>query len=1272
MAPTRRRTSDASAKGDEPEVERSPKAHRLSNGSRASTSSSPDGSTTDSPNGSMNGSPAAAMDEEQEVDEEEQASGSKGKGKRRFIPDDNAANEEEEEEEEELQEKEKAEDFAEKARQMAELSREQEEEDRRGRLDDGEGEGEGEKDATDKENEAPRTKTKKGRKEKKEKDDKGKGSKKRSEAGVVLKINVSNFMCHRKLTVPLCKQVNFINGRNGSGKSAILAALQICLGAKAHLTHRAKKMTDFIRHGWKGDAILEVTLLNTEHGFKFEEYGESITIRRTIKQPSGGGFALVGADGEIKSKEKSELTKLLDTLNIQVDNPCAVLDQENSKKFLQGSESDKYAFFMKATDLERIHADSEETGRSISIMKTGHHDAVSMLPKYQEIVRQLKLELKEYENLRELKEKINRLQEQTVWAHVSVSEEVVAEHEEAIKQSNVQVERGQEKIVQLEKEIEDTIASKEEVKARYDAGVEETQRLKKVVVEAGKQLIDAQAPLVELRGQRDTLQGEKNEKTTAKKLAARKVKAAREAAKRSASDQREKALLDQLQKTEDSLSVVARMMEQRGGEERMFQLAQAMHKAQEAAHIAKQNLDTSSHELMALKQDLRSLETEKFDPLRAIAPFMPGLVRKISQEARQFSSPPVGPIGASIQLKEECQEFRACIEGHLSRNLNNFVVSSQQDKTRLMAVMKSYRGSYRGNGQNFPLPTIIVQTPQARYRPPQNPPGYLQIMQAINVNNDQAFNSLVDQCSIEKNCLFASKEEAEKACLKGRSGSYERMPHGMFEAYYPSLGGKSCSKFNVSDRNVQTRMNIVDTRRHNVLGVDEGTQKQEIRAQIQQTNTVVEQVRAIADAEARTARAAETALRTEEEERSRLDNQSKNFAIEKTKLSSQLMALQAKKNDSSDPTEELERDLEVATEELEGVTSELATMDGQLREIAAQVEPFKLAKEAAKKAHKEASDAGSKVQEEYEDSDQATTRIRHKINRVQGWVAKITSEVQTLSLDKQKKQEELDTTLEKASLYMTNMREKDGLQWDGVRVESRGLTVEQLERKIQVSRKRYEKEREQRCKRSKSKEEVESQLLQAYNLFKEKEKLADTLEANMKMLAHERSQRTRRWTQMRDFVARQTSRLFDAYLQEKGASGEVAFNNEDQTLGLTYQKDSNDNASQCSDVKLLSGGERSFATLALLLALGQSHECPFRVMDEFDVFMDAMSRNIAIKQVIEFAMRDSSRQFILITPQDLSSVTASDTCKIIKMRPPRKGDHNQTTLEETLGRGGAS
>jgi hypothetical protein len=38
------------------------------------------------------------------------------------------------------------------------------------------------------------------------------------EAGIVLKIYVENFMCHRKLTVDLCRNVNFIYGQNGSGK----------------------------------------------------------------------------------------------------------------------------------------------------------------------------------------------------------------------------------------------------------------------------------------------------------------------------------------------------------------------------------------------------------------------------------------------------------------------------------------------------------------------------------------------------------------------------------------------------------------------------------------------------------------------------------------------------------------------------------------------------------------------------------------------------------------------------------------------------------------------------------------------------------------------------------------------------------------------------------------------------------------------------------------------------------------------------------------------
>ncbi|CAN0339833.1 unnamed protein product, partial [Ectocarpus sp. 13 AM-2016] len=85
------------------------------------------------------------------------------------------------------------------------------------------------------------------------------------------------------------------------------------------------------------------------------------------------------------------------------------------------------------------------------------------------------------------------------------------------------------------------------------------------------------------------------------------------------------------------------------------------------------------------------------------------------------------------------------------------------------------------------------------------------------------------------------------------------------------------------------------------------------------------------------------------------------------------------------------------------------------------------------------------------------------------------------------------------------------------------------------------------------------------------------------------------------------------------------------------------------DVRQLSGGEKSYATLALLLSLGAHHDCPFRVMDEFDVFMDAVSRDHAILEVLKFAKNNKDKQFIFITPQvcfvnRLGEEFSSQTC----------------------------
>ena len=86
------------------------------------------------------------------------------------------------------------------------------------------------------------------------------------------------------------------------------------------------------------------------------------------------------------------------------------------------------------------------------------------------------------------------------------------------------------------------------------------------------------------------------------------------------------------------------------------------------------------------------------------------------------------------------------------------------------------------------------------------------------------------------------------------------------------------------------------------------------------------------------------------------------------------------------------------------------------------------------------------------------------------------------------------------------------------------------------------------------------------------------------------------------------------------------------------------------DPKALSGGEKSFSTICLLLALWESIGCPIRCLgtftglpsrpsravvsfdahhlplDEFDVFMDAVNRRISMKMMVSIGRNIFPRQ----------------------------------------------
>jgi len=70
-----------------------------------------------------------------------------------------------------------------------------------------------------------------------------------AESGIIESVTCTNFMCHTKLHIPLGPLINFIIGHNGSGKSAVLTALTLCLGGKATATNRGQNLKSFVKEG---------------------------------------------------------------------------------------------------------------------------------------------------------------------------------------------------------------------------------------------------------------------------------------------------------------------------------------------------------------------------------------------------------------------------------------------------------------------------------------------------------------------------------------------------------------------------------------------------------------------------------------------------------------------------------------------------------------------------------------------------------------------------------------------------------------------------------------------------------------------------------------------------------------------------------------------------------------------------------------------------------------------------------------------------------------
>ncbi|KAI4293001.1 structural maintenance of chromosomes protein 6, partial [Pancytospora philotis] len=126
--------------------------------------------------------------------------------------------------------------------------------------------------------------------------------------------------------------------------------------------------------------------------------------------------------------------------------------------------------------------------------------------------------------------------------------------------------------------------------------------------------------------------------------------------------------------------------------------------------------------------------------------------------------------------------------------------------------------------------------------------------------------------------------------------------------------------------------------------------------------------------------------------------------------------------------------------------------------------------------------------------------------------------------------------------------------------------------------------------------------------------------------------------EIKDIKTAEASALFAEYTARAGYEGTLKF---DHAQGLLDLRMKVHNASVAGSKSTLSGGERSFAGVCFLLSLWRSFQCPVKILDEFDVFMDPLNRKAAIRSLLEF-FKENEMQAILITPLSTDDLRSCD------------------------------
>lgn len=1030
-------------------------------------------------------------------------------------------------------------------------------------------------------------------------------------SGYIKKVSLRNFMCHENFELALGPRLNFIVGNNGSGKSAILTAITIGLGAKASDTNRGTSLKSLIKEGCH-QARITLTLENGKHGaYSQGTFGSEIVIQRVIKADGAASFSLRSESGTEISNKKKDIQAVVDYFAVPINNPMCFLSQDAARSFLTASTpQDKYVHFMKGTLLQDI-TDSLDQAREISKQAQEnmvlHQRNLNDLKDEFEEARRL---FKELSKTTDLQERKKLLQGKSLWIDVidntkardKLKSEAEAQ-EEAIRLMKEKIKAKKDKIDRFNVDVN-------VLRSEIDANVA-------LVLERDTEHQRAEDALNKIKGEYETERRKKQSVESESKDCEEKVKRLDRTINHIKESLRVEMGGDREVMKRDLMALEAENNNLKKSLEFSTKRQQDLRNNETELVRQRQNeVDAKRRSIKYNENEIEQMSRGKSDLLSNFDSRMPYLIDALRNRSREFQTPPIGPLGLYITVKSGFERWTRAIQTQLSQYLNTFVVSNQQDCNRLREIVRSC-----GVKSNLPIMTVTASKVTHERVQCQHP----SIADALEFSASEVEFVLLDTSRVLKVLLIQDRDVARDFLLQKPPGFNTALSIRNDTSGYQITGGRR-----IDTVSYQTRLRLRE-------GGAANSDTTYLKNIIAKENS---ELREINDDFEKKLREVRSELNMTE--------------IEIRKIRSKLA-----ENDSQ--AERLKRKLNtvVDTGSLESTEIEkkraldmIATYESAAEEIIAKIKKVEQTIEPLKKRFDETKIALAQAREKLR---QSKDDVSNRSAKIQKWGDDITDmerKIETCDASARFKRRNIEQLAHGIEVQIANAQEfcsreqasdphlpedQDEIKREVERVSNMilraernvGVSKESASELLETSRAKYEA---------------------GYGTYKE-------IDGALKILTHSIDVRVQNLQAAQKSTCLDADLDFRSSLKVRGFSGNLAFSIPSKQL-MIYTLTPNDNRPR--NVDTLSGGEKSFSQMALLLATWKPMRSRIIALDEFDVFMDQVNRKMGTRLILEKLKNNSRTQTIIITPQDIGRIADLDSSgvEIHKMRDPRRQNNS--------------